>query len=62
MSEIKHRLLTVNEAAEYLNVKVSWMRQAVFRRDIGHIKLGALVRFRQEDLEEYIQKNIKSIH
>lgn len=56
----KKVLLTVEEASKFLNVKVSWLRQAVFRKEINHIKVGALVRFREEDLENYIQKNIKS--
>jgi excisionase family DNA binding protein len=53
-------LLTVEEASKFLNVKVSWLRQAIFKREINYIKVGALVRFREEDLESYIQKNIKS--
>jgi excisionase family DNA binding protein len=53
-------LLTINEAAEFLNVKVSWLRQAVFRREIDHVKLGALIRFRIEDLRLYIKRNLKS--
>jgi excisionase family DNA binding protein len=52
------RLLTIQEASTYMNVKVSWMRQAVFKREIGYIKLGALVRFREEDLNEYISQNL----
>ena len=57
---LEKRLLTIQEASCYLNVKVSWMRQAVFKREIGYIKLGALVRFREEDLESFIDKNLKS--
>ena len=53
-------LLTIKEAAEFLNVKVSWLRQAVFRREIDHVKLGALIRFRLEDLRLYIKRNLKS--
>lgn len=60
--DLNKKLLTIQEAAGVLNVKVSWMRQAVFRRDIDYIKLGALVRFREEDLENYIQKNLKSFN
>lgn len=54
------KLLTIEEASSFLNVKVSWLRQAVFRREINHIKVGALVRFREEDLDLFIQKNLKS--
>ena len=56
----KKHLLTVEEASNFLNVKVSWLRQAVFRREINHVKVGALVRFREEDLQNYIHKNLKS--
>jgi excisionase family DNA binding protein len=54
------RLLTTDEASKILNIKVSRLRQAVFRREINYVKLGALVRFREEDLQNYIQKNIKT--
>lgn len=54
------RLLTTEEASKVLNIKVSRLRQAVFRKEISFIKLGALVRFREEDLQNYIQKNIKT--
>jgi excisionase family DNA binding protein len=54
------KLFTTTEAAEVLNIKVSKLRQAVFHRQISHIKLGALVRFREEDLQQYIQKNLKT--
>lgn len=54
------KLYTTEEASKILNIKVSRLRQAVFRREITHVKLGALVRFREEDLETYISKNLKS--
>jgi excisionase family DNA binding protein len=55
-----NELYTINEAANLLSIKISRLRQAVFRKEISYIKLGALVRFRQEDLEIYIQKNLKT--
>ncbi len=55
----KH-LYTIQEAAKYLNVKVSRLRQAVFRREISYVKLGALVRFREEDLSGFIASNVQS--
>ena len=54
------KLLTTEEASKVLNIKVSRLRQAVFRREINYVKLGALVRFREEDLQNYIHKNLKS--
>ena len=50
-------LMTVNEAAKFLNVKISWLRSAIFRRAIPYIKVGNLVRFRQRDLMDWVQKN-----
>ncbi len=50
-------LMTVDDAAKFLNVKVSWLRSAIFRRAIPYIKVGNLVRFRECDLKEWIQKH-----
>ena len=50
-------LLNVNEASMYLNMKVSWLRSAVFQRQIPFIKLGRLIRFDKKDLEKWIETN-----
>ena len=42
------KLLTIEEVADYLNVKVSWVRSAIFRREIPYLKVGSLVRFRSQ--------------
>jgi excisionase family DNA binding protein len=47
-------LLSIEEAAAYLGVTPRWMRRAVERRTLPHIKLGRLVRFDQADLEAYL--------
>jgi len=57
----KKALYTVEEAAKVLNIKVSRLRQAVFRGEISYVKLGALVRFREEDLQNYISRNLKQV-
>ena len=54
---MNNKLLTVEEVAEFLNVKISWVRSAVFRREIPHVKVGNLVRFRERDLREWLEKN-----
>jgi len=46
--------LTIEEAAEFLNVEVRWMRRAVFERRIAYHKLGGHLRFRTEDLQAYL--------
>lgn len=52
-------LLTPEEAAQLLGVKVSWLRQHSRRqaRDrIPFVKMGHYIRYRLEDLLAYIQR------
>jgi excisionase family DNA binding protein len=50
-------LLTINEASEFLGVKPSWLRLQIFQKKIKFIKLSRLIRFRKEDLEQFISQN-----
>ena len=50
-------LLTTEETAKLLNVKMSWLRSAIFRRAIPYIKVGQLVRFRERDLKAWLEKH-----
>ena len=55
------RLLTPEEAAELLQVPVSWMYQHTRRRSLDRIpfvKVGHYVRFREEDLLSYINRRM----
>ena len=54
-------LLTTKETARLLNVKMSWLRSAIFRKTIPYVKVGGLVRFRQRDLAKWIEKNTKEV-
>lgn len=49
-------LLTLGEAARLLKLKESRLRKAVFRKEVRFVKLGALVRFKKEHLEEWIKR------
>lgn len=49
-------LLTIEEAAQFLNVKVSNLRSAVFRRRIRYLKVGALIRFNKADLIQWLEE------
>ncbi len=51
-------LYTIEEAARLLNLKISRLRMAVFKKEISYVKLGALVRFRITDIENFISKNL----
>jgi len=51
------KLLTPEEAAEILRVKLSWLYQHTRRRSqdrIPFIKIGRYLRFRESDLAAYI--------
>ena len=60
MDQIKssEHLLTPEEAAEILRVKLSWLYQHTRRRTqdrIPFVKIGRYLRFREQDLVAYIE-------
>ena len=58
-SKIEKKVLyTVEEASRILNLKLSRMRMAIFRKEISYVKLGALVRLREEDIKKFININL----
>lgn len=42
-------------AAEWLGIKERYLHELVERRRITSVKIGALVRFRQIDLDEHVE-------
>ena len=55
------KLLNMDEASSLLGVKKSTLYAIVMRKQIIHIKLGKLTRFRPEDLQAYINKNLVEV-
>jgi excisionase family DNA binding protein len=51
-----NRLLTCNEVANLLGVKPSTIYQWTHQGYIPHIKLGRVVRFRQDDIAKWLDK------
>ena len=51
------KLMAIKEVAKLLNVKISWLRSAIFRREIPYIKVGNHVRFQEKDLLDWPEKN-----
>jgi excisionase family DNA binding protein len=51
-------LLTTQEVAEWLSVSPGWVRDHATRKQprLPSLKLGKLLRFRTEDVKEFIQK------
>ena len=51
-------LMTPEEAAQYLNVRLSTIYQWSMRKTIPVCKLGKLNRYRKSDLDAFINKNV----
>ena len=47
-------LLTVEQAADYLNITDHFVRRLIRERRIQFLKVGRLVRLRRTDLEDYL--------
>lgn len=50
------RLLTIEQAAELLNVSVRNVREQIYRRRLGVVKVGRLVRIEATELEAFIER------
>lgn len=50
------RLLTSKDVAEQLGVKVSWVEEHARQGDIRSVQLGRYRRFRQEDVDAFIER------
>jgi excisionase family DNA binding protein len=50
------KLLNINEASSYLNLKVSKLRMMIFKREIPMVKIGRLVRFNRLELDQWIEQ------
>lgn len=49
MNDHKH-LSNIKQIAAQLGVSASWVKSAVFKRQIPHIKVGRLVRFDPDEI------------
>lgn len=53
---INHKLLTVEDVAGYLGLKISRIRSMVFYKQIPIVKIGKLVRFDKDQIDEWYEK------
>lgn len=51
------KLLNAKEVAEVLGVEISTIYDWVYRKKIEHIKIGKLLRFNPETLQDYINNH-----
>ena len=47
--------LDLAEASRYLNVNVRYVRRLVAERRVRYLKVGRLLRFRADDLDDYLE-------
>lgn len=63
MNELKivenNGLLTPQQAADYLGIKLSTIYNLCMKRQIPFCKIGRLNRFRRVDLEKWIESHIQ---
>lgn len=55
------QLMTIEEAATFLNLKVSKLRKDIFNKSIPHYKIGALIRFKKDELIKWVEDKIVSV-
>jgi len=62
MEEHPLQLFTVEQVSDMLGVKPYWIKRQVREGKISHVKLGSkkLVRFRHEDVAEFIKAREES--
>jgi len=56
---MSERLLTAGEVAERLSVAKSTIYAWVHEKRLRHVKLRKSVRFREADIEELVEENIR---
>ena len=55
------QLLTIEEASEFLNLKVSKLRRDVFMKAIPYYKFGSLIRFKKDELLKWVEEKIVNV-
>jgi excisionase family DNA binding protein len=59
---IEKRYLEIRELAEYLGISVNTIYSWISQRKIPHKKLGRLVRFSVEEIDEWVKQNSVVTH
>jgi excisionase family DNA binding protein len=58
---MNERLLGAEEAASILGITPRHLKSLVDRRELAHVKVGRLLRFRPVDLDAYIQAHVREV-
>lgn len=54
---MSHTLLTIDQTADYLGVSKLTIYDWVSKRTIAYVKVGRLLRFRQQHLDTWIEQH-----
>ena len=52
----QHYLLTIDQAAERLNVTSRFIRRLIAERRIDYLKIGKFIRFRSDELDDWVEQ------
>ena len=55
------KLYSMDEVSEMLGVSKSYLYKQVQNRNIWHRKIGNLIKFSDDDIEEFINREVKPI-
>ena len=60
---VSQRLLGPSDVADWLGVSAGWVRDHATRKEprIRAIKVGKLIRFRPEDVEEFLRDSMENV-
>ena len=51
-----NELLSMEEVAKLLSVKISWIRSLVFKKQIPYLKIGKHIRFSTTEIEKWVEE------
>ena len=60
-NQYSEQLLTISEAAEFLNLKTSRLRYEVFQKGIPYYKIGRSIRFSEKDLISWVMSKKQTV-
>lgn len=52
------QFMTIEEASDFLNLKVSKLRRDVFMKVIPYYKFGSLIRFKKDELLKWVEEKM----
>ena len=52
------QFMTIEEASDFLNLKVSKLRRDIFMKVIPYYKFGSLIRFKKDELLKWVEEKV----